>query len=217
MSGLTPESISPSFVEHILHEREKKRPADQLDMTTHPYPFAADWCVDGFHTQNQKPGGPKPAASGLIVAGAGVRRVFSNDIGLETPYEFMQNTVFAANGHPVEFIYNTHHHCGEIFVSEGAITPEEQAAVTSAAWATWQAAADLLKVLSPADSKRVVVHWLKGKRGSAPTIRQTPSGLQIANPDYLQTIAKTHPLHPDLASQLPRQQQIIYQQTVNTT
>ncbi len=207
MAKLTPEFISPAFVEHIWRARRNPTSKRRAQLTKQRTPkgtlIAKDWCVDQFHTETGEINGSKNTDYGNIVAGGGVRRFFANDIKIYNPYEFLQNAVHNSNGLLTEATFNSHQHCGEIFVSEGAVTPEEQTAVRIAAWAIWQASYKLLSVLSPADAKRVTINQAIGHRGSAPTIWKKGSDrYEIANPDYLKYVSPKYPLNPEFVERL---------------
>lgn len=69
---LSPEQISPIFVEHIKNHRNSYHELSPSPVTHH----ARDWCIDGLHTNRL---GGKTGLYGIKVAGGGVRRVSHND------------------------------------------------------------------------------------------------------------------------------------------
>ncbi len=202
-----PDQISQDFVRFINRERKHvtgKEPSQTIPISS--MFLAHDWCVDPHHNYR----GDKPHGFGVVVAGASIRRQSYNDCGILNPYEFMQHvaqsplTVF-----PATVYFAAHQHCGELFVSHGAVTLDKQKEIIDSAWSNWQAAYKRLGKYSPADAQRV---GLKIKKdvdvtGSAPTIKIDRKGnVEIANMFYLSQHAGQFPLNPEFAARLPDRQ-----------
>lgn len=206
---LSPESISAAFCDHIV---DKRMNVNHVGL---PQPFAnadvlvRDFCIDQFHLNQFA---RKEMDLGDIVAGSSVRRVSYNDVGLQSPYELMQEAVQQRNPKkPITVVVSPHAFCGELFL-QGAVTPEAQAAEQERAVMSYRRALAAMRRNASADAKRIRLEVKVGQKGSAPVIvySRTKGRIEIANPLYIEKVADEFPLNPEALDRLVAHQRVLF-------
>lgn len=192
MGRIEPTDISESFVRHIREVENRKTALSCYGVGL----LGTDYCVDIYDVDGN---GHKEGCCGAVVAGASLRRIVKyNNVGLESPREFMEKLLEESGGVGVNVAMGFHLYCGFLFV-RGMMTKSEQARASFEAYQVWY---DAWQHLKPHDKELVSLDQRVTQRGSAPVVDFVRAKIQIVNQDYVTSVINKFPINTDLYKDL---------------